>query len=90
MAMRYWIEVMRKRIGDGVTGLEAEPVGVRVALLDSALITANASDAIEQANRAVGAQGWDYLNLVSDFKLPDGTLVHGFQSQRIKNPAHLQ
>jgi hypothetical protein len=50
-------------------------------------VTADVSEAIEWANRASGLNGWDFLNLVSDFKLPDGTLVRGFQSQRIKNPA---
>lgn len=89
MAMRYWIEVMRKRVGEGITGLEAEPVGVRIALIDNGQITADVSEAIEWANRAAGLDGWDYLNLVSDFKLPDGNLVRGFQSQRIKNPGRL-
>lgn len=87
MGMRYWIEVMRKRVGEGFTGLEVEPVGVRIALIDNGLVTANPTDAIELANRAAGVDGWDYINLVSDFKLPDGNLVRGFQSQRIKNPA---
>ena len=80
MGMRYWIEVMR---------MESEPAGVRIALIDNGQVTADVSEAIEWANRAAGLDGWDYLNLVSDFKLPDGTLVRGFQSQRIKNPARL-
>ena len=83
MGMRYRIEVMRSRSINGVT----DTTGIRIAILENDQITSGVSDAIASANRAVGTDSWDYLNLISDFRLSDGTLVQEFQTQRIRNPS---
>lgn len=83
--MKYWIEVM---CNTGVQGIVDAP-GIRVALIENDQITADICSAIAWANRSVGIDKWDYLNLVSDFTLPDGTLVREFQSKRVVNPTPL-
>ena len=81
--MKYWIEIMRESSVTGVVDANA----VRIAVVEDDSITSDVSGAIGWAHRTVGTDAWDYLNLVSDFVLPDQTIVREFQSRRIANPA---